>query len=70
MIDWSPPTMKYAAKEAVVQLCSPETDMFLEDLTETPIGFSASMSSGSRAKDHLESLTRAQKSQRTLGAWT
>jgi hypothetical protein len=63
--------MSDAAKEAAVLLYSPGTDTFLEDLTRNT-DWVFYFDEGLRAETKLVSKAypRAQKSQRTLEAWT
>jgi len=71
MIDLASQAMSDAAKEAVVLLYSPGTDTFLEDLTRNADRVFY-FEEGPKAEPKLisKAYPRAQKSQRTLDAWT
>jgi hypothetical protein len=71
MIDLASQAMSDASKEAAVQLYSPGTDTFLKDLTRNADRVFY-FDEGPRAAPKLVSKAypRAQKSQRTLEAWT
>jgi len=71
MIDLASQAMGEQPKRAAVLLHSPGTDMFLEDLTRNADRVFY-FDEGPRAEPKLisKAYPRAQKSQRTLEAWT
>jgi DNA polymerase I len=71
MIDLASQAMRDASKEAAVLIYSPGTDTFLEDLTRNANRVFC-FDEGPRATTKLiaKVYPRAQKSQRTLVAWT
>jgi hypothetical protein len=71
MIDLASQAMRDAAKEAAVPLYSPGTDTFLKDLTRNADRVFY-FDEGPRAAPKLisKAYPMAQKSQRTLEAWT
>jgi DNA polymerase I len=71
MTEYISKSMSDAAKEAAVLLYSPGTDTFLEDLTRNADRVFY-FDEGPRAEPKLisKAYPRAQKSQRTLEAWT
>ncbi|VVB62844.1 Uncharacterised protein [uncultured archaeon] len=70
MVEYVSQGLHDAAKEAAVLLYSPETDTFLEDMTKN--ADRVFFDEGPRATTKLisKAYPKAQKSQRTLEAWT
>ena len=71
MIEYVSQGLNDAAREAAVLLYSPGTDTFLEDMTKNANRVFY-FDEGSRATPKLisKAYPKAQKSQRTLEAWT